>query len=210
MSDCPHNPKCSKGECYMDKLGKSDPPGYSHSWSRDGERCVKCGDKDWMGGSCSKPDEPAGSGVREWWIYRPTTENHDDDMIYECDPQDGAASNIHVVEASAYRAVCAERDELRTERNLLAKELEDNAGEAIRECVDENDALREDLAELRRAAALNTLNADLLPENNPNFFAEMMLAQVTKERDSLHMKLVERNVQLGKVLAELERLRDGK
>ena len=24
-----------------------------HQWDRSGERCVKCGDKDWMGGACS-------------------------------------------------------------------------------------------------------------------------------------------------------------
>jgi hypothetical protein len=23
-----------------------------HVWSRDGETCLKCGDKDWMGGAC--------------------------------------------------------------------------------------------------------------------------------------------------------------
>lgn len=28
-----------------------------HKWSADGERCVKCGDKDWMGGACSVSDE---------------------------------------------------------------------------------------------------------------------------------------------------------
>lgn len=26
-----------------------------HKWDRDGERCVKCGAKDWMGGPCSTP-----------------------------------------------------------------------------------------------------------------------------------------------------------
>lgn len=30
----------------------------SHKWDRDGERCVKCGDKDWMGTQCSVPDRP--------------------------------------------------------------------------------------------------------------------------------------------------------
>ena len=30
----------------------------SHKWDRDGERCVKCGDKDWMGTECSVPDAP--------------------------------------------------------------------------------------------------------------------------------------------------------
>lgn len=32
----------------------------SHKWDRDGERCVKCGDKDWMQTTeCSVPDAPA-------------------------------------------------------------------------------------------------------------------------------------------------------
>lgn len=30
-------------------------PFYSHTWDRGGERCTVCGDKDWMGGSCTKP-----------------------------------------------------------------------------------------------------------------------------------------------------------
>ena len=29
---------------------------YKHVWGKDGERCIKCGDKDWMGGTCSVPD----------------------------------------------------------------------------------------------------------------------------------------------------------
>ena len=28
-----------------------------HRWDRDGERCVKCRDKDWMGGPCSTTDD---------------------------------------------------------------------------------------------------------------------------------------------------------
>ena len=28
-----------------------------HKWDRDGERCVNCGAKDWMGGECSGPRE---------------------------------------------------------------------------------------------------------------------------------------------------------
>lgn len=31
---------------------------HSHRWDDVGERCVKCGDKDWMGGPCSVPDSP--------------------------------------------------------------------------------------------------------------------------------------------------------
>ena len=37
-----------------------------HKWSADGERCVKCGDKDWMGGSCSVPDEQPAQEPVAW------------------------------------------------------------------------------------------------------------------------------------------------
>jgi len=33
-------------------------PAPAHRWDDVGERCVKCGDKDWMGGPCSVPDIP--------------------------------------------------------------------------------------------------------------------------------------------------------
>jgi hypothetical protein len=32
-------------------------PVYQHKWNAEGERCVKCGDKDWIGGHCSVSDE---------------------------------------------------------------------------------------------------------------------------------------------------------
>lgn len=31
-----------------------------HEWNNDGERCVKCGAKYWMGGECSSSASPAG------------------------------------------------------------------------------------------------------------------------------------------------------
>lgn len=31
--------------------------GCSHKWDRDGERCVRCGSKDWMGGYCTPTDQ---------------------------------------------------------------------------------------------------------------------------------------------------------
>lgn len=37
-----------------------------HKWSEDGERCVKCGDKDWMGGSCSVADEQPSQEPMAW------------------------------------------------------------------------------------------------------------------------------------------------
>jgi hypothetical protein len=44
----------------IDMLGKAlEQPAqtYQHKWDRCGERCLKCGDKDWMGGACSVADE---------------------------------------------------------------------------------------------------------------------------------------------------------
>lgn len=29
---------------------------YRHLWDNTGERCIKCGDKDWMGSTCCEPD----------------------------------------------------------------------------------------------------------------------------------------------------------
>ena len=43
---------------------------YSHKWDRSGERCVKCGDKDWMGGSCAVPDASQ-SVVSDGWKLVP-------------------------------------------------------------------------------------------------------------------------------------------
>lgn len=34
-----------------------DPNVKGHQWNREGERCLKCGAKDWMGGPCN--DEPS-------------------------------------------------------------------------------------------------------------------------------------------------------
>jgi hypothetical protein len=36
-----------------------EPKHYRHTWGQDGERCVVCGDKDWMGTSCKKISAPA-------------------------------------------------------------------------------------------------------------------------------------------------------
>jgi hypothetical protein len=33
-----------------------------HQWDAAGERCVHCGDKDWMGGECAGTDTPNGIG----------------------------------------------------------------------------------------------------------------------------------------------------
>ena len=33
-----------------------------HEWDADGERCLKCGDKDWMGGPC-RPVTTTATGV---------------------------------------------------------------------------------------------------------------------------------------------------
>jgi hypothetical protein len=38
---------------------EQEPKHYRHTWGQDGERCVVCGDKDWMGTSCKKISAPA-------------------------------------------------------------------------------------------------------------------------------------------------------
>ena len=40
-------------------------PAYFHRWNAEGESCVKCGDKDWMGGGCSISDELHNSNAQE-------------------------------------------------------------------------------------------------------------------------------------------------
>lgn len=36
---------------------EQEPVAFTHTWDETGERCKVCGDKDWMGGSCTKPTE---------------------------------------------------------------------------------------------------------------------------------------------------------
>jgi hypothetical protein len=42
-----------------------DPNLKGHQWNRDGERCLKCGAKDWMGGPCNdeSSDNPCNLGI---------------------------------------------------------------------------------------------------------------------------------------------------
>ena len=37
-----------------------------HKWDRAGERCEKCGDKDWMGGPCNAMSETE-AGKKTFW-----------------------------------------------------------------------------------------------------------------------------------------------
>lgn len=51
------------------------PESEGHEWDRDGERCLKCGAKDWMGGECTPRSASAESDFvliwsgehRAWW-----------------------------------------------------------------------------------------------------------------------------------------------
>lgn len=38
------------------------PPKKAHKWDRGGERCVRCGQKDWMAGECVPPSDASGDG----------------------------------------------------------------------------------------------------------------------------------------------------
>jgi hypothetical protein len=52
--------KCGKGPCIgapkqPPAAPVQEPKHYRHRWGKDGEGCVVCGDKDWMGTSCKPP-----------------------------------------------------------------------------------------------------------------------------------------------------------
>lgn len=54
-----------------------------HEWDGTGERCIKCGAKDWMGGECSSSSSPACSIAEsraefEAWITKPPFERNVD------------------------------------------------------------------------------------------------------------------------------------
>jgi hypothetical protein len=38
--------------------------GAAHQWNDEGERCVKCGAKDWMAGDCSPRTDRQAQGVQ--------------------------------------------------------------------------------------------------------------------------------------------------
>jgi len=42
-------------------FGVDNNPTCMHKWSRDGERCIKCGSKDWMTDNEYKPNDAVGS-----------------------------------------------------------------------------------------------------------------------------------------------------
>lgn len=53
---------CLKGQCLGRVDGSSTPPMATevsstgtHKWDKDGERCVRCGDKDWMASTACRP-----------------------------------------------------------------------------------------------------------------------------------------------------------
>jgi hypothetical protein len=46
-----------------------EPRHYRHTWGQDGERCVVCGDKDWMGTSCKKISAPAAQQEHDAYGY---------------------------------------------------------------------------------------------------------------------------------------------
>jgi hypothetical protein len=50
----------------VDQLGLAQPPGVrrAHRWDGDGERCVLCGDKDWMQTECQPDEEQLRAGLR--------------------------------------------------------------------------------------------------------------------------------------------------
>jgi len=61
----PHSGECITCELIAALTAQQPQAAHQHKWGRDGERCEKCGDKDWMGGFCSVPDTAPPSGQRE-------------------------------------------------------------------------------------------------------------------------------------------------
>lgn len=121
-----------------------------HKWDRDGERCLKCGDKDWMGGPCSKSDEEFieetkkqmdevhkkcvdsiqlayAENLCQWWIDKSFTEakGHIQQRAWASDFE--RKDCIRVVEYSVYLAEKQRADQLReqlVEANAECDELE--------------------------------------------------------------------------------------
>jgi hypothetical protein len=56
----PHQVATDAAEPLRERLAQpeQEPKHYPHTWGKDGERCVVCGDKDWMGTSCKKISVP--------------------------------------------------------------------------------------------------------------------------------------------------------
>lgn len=50
------------------------PAPRTHTWDDSGERCLNCGDKDWMGGPCRPSPAPKASVPVEWELIQKLTE----------------------------------------------------------------------------------------------------------------------------------------
>lgn len=114
-------------------------PVYSHRWGRDGERCEKCGDKDWMGGPCSKPDELAADSAvsaREFIACKRTEKSswqygeYSEEMDLSFDaiaPDAGNYCKVRLIEYSAFEQMRKERDEALNEADYWHQMADQNA-----------------------------------------------------------------------------------
>jgi hypothetical protein len=62
---------------------EQEPKHHRHTWGKDGECCVVCGDKDWMGTSC-KP--PAAQRTKQNFCSRCGKRTKDLTHIHTCTP----------------------------------------------------------------------------------------------------------------------------
>jgi len=84
----PHAPAvCDQLESMLRKaiaeLESQEPKHHRHTWGKDGEGCVVCGDKDWMGTSC-KP--PAAQRTEQNFCLRCGKRTADLTTIHTCTP----------------------------------------------------------------------------------------------------------------------------
>jgi hypothetical protein len=110
---------------------ESESSDRRHRWDRDGERCLKCNDKDWMGGPCNTTDED--------YIEKLTDER--DAAIRERDTL-RAERITQALTADRFASAVAEADRLRAH----VVELEQQAATLQK-------AVKEGVVEIERAMA---------------------------------------------------------
>lgn len=75
--DHPETPKvCLKCFSYPCKCRRTTTATERHQWDKTGERCVKCGGKDWLGGPCVPKSTPTKSGEEGETVEFPWQEHY--------------------------------------------------------------------------------------------------------------------------------------
>ncbi|WP_175663093.1 hypothetical protein [Burkholderia ambifaria] len=87
------------------RAAASQPAAGSHEWDNVGERCIKCGDKDWMADPVCRGAKPAAAAGQEASIPDPT-----DDILCQCGWEKWNSDGGYVdrgIATSRYRSVAA-------------------------------------------------------------------------------------------------------